>query len=401
MSLFDRDISVSSSHASSSDSEAEATLPVRAPPVRAMYDASGGPPSPSAAPGNHRAPLTLLEQRRRMAEADAAAGRRYGAGQAPWRSGVLYRPPAAAVAKPATGGGGSGISAPVEVTSTAGDASKFGGSIAAAMTLRKEEKEKALLKRLQQQRKAEAGGGDGPALAQKDLEVGVFVTTSYRAVLQRSIHPRDNDAPKLDNEGRQSNTKKDGGSDDDDDDPLSTYLRQLESRRQASNPVHMEVAAGDYYDRVMRVPLHDEKSRDDIAKGKAEADATGAEVTKLSWGPCPDDAPVAPPTLSELQSLIDDPVIPEASLAANASSSTQAGSLLSTQQAAALTPTSMDEARPDAEDAEREARSAVLAHARLVYDSREARRLRTATEATVQVCARRCDDRIASSLFCS
>lgn len=383
MSLFDRDSGLSSSAASSASSsdgegDGEASLPVRAPPVQ--------PRSTNTAPS---APLTVLEQRRRMAEADAA-GRRFGLAGAPWRGELLRRLPTS------TAQTSSSSASPSSV-----EASKFGNSISAAMHLRREEKERLLLRRLQQQRRAEEQGSAGRTLAQKDVEVGVFVTASYRAVLQRSIRPSAEDS-----QGAKTESEKGSGDDaaEAEDDPLAAYLRQLESQRLDSQASPAPLPSEDYYDRVMKAPLREkEKQGDDHARDANEQAPTadGTENASVTV-PVADDPPIVPPTLAELQDLIgtpaelpsavpamDDPtlhteVAPQCGLSASSPSSA----------------TRQGEHSP-IEDAERDAHSAVLAHARLVYDTREAGRKRTATDATVQACARRCDDRITSSLFLS
>lgn len=403
MSLFDRDSSLSSSSAASSNGEDEGTLPVRAPPVRPTASHAGSTTSPSTS-----GPLTLLEQRRRMAEADAASGRRLGTGSAPWRRELLRNGPGSSSIHPA---GSASANTTAEATTAldstkkTGDASKFGGSIAAAMNLRKEEKEKMLLKRLQQQRSEEARGGDGKALAQKDLEVGVFVTASYRALLQRNIQPPAKASGTTDAEdtkaGLTDKGKRAHGGDksdsDEENDPLSAYLRQLEGQKQVGRAGQADTAAapaspstsGDYYDQIMKAPLQEQRQQEEEERRGLMEEPHMEDTADRGRHAAPDASP-APPTIAELQDLIGGPP-----LSPSASNKTPFTALEPHSKVAAGPVSS-----PSVEEVKKDATSAELVHAQLVYDTREARRNRAASDATLLACARRCDDRIASSLFC-
>ncbi|KPA76725.1 hypothetical protein ABB37_07557 [Leptomonas pyrrhocoris] len=394
MSLFDDDGSLSPSNSASSSDVDEGTLPLRAPPVP-LSRSAGAAASSFDVPvnGNNKynnnsgggggAPLTVLEQRRRMVEADEAGRLFGGRGTAPWRSALMGPPPA---------------------SSTPGETSKFGSSIAAAMNLRREEKEKTLLRRLQQQRRAEDENGEGNALAQTDLEVGVFVTASYKAMLQRNIRPVAKGAHRTDTDdqlAQRGNADSEDAQEEDDSDPLSAYLRQLEHRRHASTIVPAKAAAGDYYDQIMKAPLREEKNdrEGNVAKQHEVSSAVRAaenDSSDLSSDP----TRVAPPTLAELQDLVGAAAAPSAAPTSSSSYAQPEDALRSSASAVSSVATN-EQSQPSVVDAEREEHSAVLAHARLVYDTREARRRRTGTDATVQACARRCDDRIASALFCS
>ncbi|KPI84478.1 hypothetical protein ABL78_6466 [Leptomonas seymouri] len=397
MSLFDRDSSVSSCDSSSLDGEDGGLLPLRAPPVPPDCRAKGAPSSSSgASQSSASAPATVLEQRRRVADADAARRRCGVLGSAPWRSEVMRHPPITVATQ--------------STASSTGETSKFGSSIAAAAVLRKEEKEKLLLRRLQQQRKAEEQGGDGNALAQKDLEVGVFVTASYRAMLQRNIRPSGTESRMSGTDDGQAKSSVDGEDEEEERDHLSVYLRQLESESQALTSAPASAAgvvasasstAGDYYDRIMKMPLQagKENNRESDTGKQREEDSATCQAEKISSVLPPDSTAVVSPTLAELQDLIGGPSEP--SLTPTLPSYTQSEEAVQSRESASLLAETAKQSQPAIEDAEKDVHSAVLAHARLLYDTREARHRRIGTDAIVQACARRCNDRIASSLFCS
>lgn len=393
MSLFDVDSSHASSEASSSSDED--MLPAcPPPPPSAAYSPQASVTSSGAIAG-YAASVSALEQRRRMAELDAA--RRLNRG-AQWRN-ELLGPSAADLgsfsAAPPTA---QAKSAP----STSADAGKFGNSIAAALHLRREEKEKTLLKRLQQQRKAEEQSGGSQALAEKDMEVGVFVTASYKALLQRNLHPTEKSRG---GEGAQPPKKGNGADDEgssDDDGPLAAYLRQLEGTRQPAavtndaSPSASRSATGDYYERVMKAPLLDEKNASGTAVamtgsvGDASGFSEGApEVTPSVEGS--DTASLAAPTLNEGQDRIEH--------AAVGPSSTP-GSLVVPQAEAEKVKGTVKLA-PAAETEADDVHSAVLAHAQLLFDMRQAKSRRGANPATLVAAARRCDERIGASLSAS
>lgn len=398
MSLFDLDHSGSASSASSSASE-EGVLPSRAPPPRSTGSASGTGTGSSGGPHSSASPLSALEQRRRMAERDAADWRIDGT---QWRGVLLGSAPLSSSAPPRPRAP-SGTAAP-----SADEGGKFGSSIAAALHLRQEEREQTLLRRLQQQRKAEAEGSEGRALAEKDMEVGVFVTPSYKALLQRNLHPTDTRGGDTANAGalhggsaaRDGNGGRvDGDGDEEDDGPLAAYLRQLESRggtTKVPTAAAVTTAAGapspgDYYDRVMKAPLLEERVTTTTAQTQqvraeepeAPADITAIRPASITVGNGADAVPEAtpPPTLAELEELLAGGAVTGSAPGRAPRRTSEAGG--------AHTPAS----RTDEEH------SAVLAHAQIVFDAREARSRRGTTAATLVAGARRCDERIAASLF--
>lgn len=393
MSLFDRDSSVESSSASSSASNGDdgPSLPLRAPPVSSPRTAT----SAAAAAGS--APLSALEQRRCMAEADAA-GRRLGHARAPWHRELVRRPAPTEASKSAVSDGGASAA-----SSGSGEQSKFGASIAAAMQLRRDEKEKTLVQRLQQQRAAEAQGTDGAALAEKDVEVGVFVTASYRAVLQRNVHPSQTTESQQRQAGQQAAASSvvenatEGEKAEDDDDPLAAYLRQLDAEKrdtrataeQTEGLPSSSAMTGDYYDRIMKVPMQEKEKRaavvGEVPNTEGLAGAASASTTAATS--------FQPPSLSELQDLIGAQDLPGPAAAPAPGFVSSFPPALPQQQT--LTPVAARQTTTE----EEEAHSAVLAHARLVYDAREARRLRSANDATVLALAQRCDARIAAAVL--
>ncbi|CAG9580641.1 conserved hypothetical protein [Leishmania major strain Friedlin] len=364
------------------------------PPPTAAYSAQ-----PSVASGGsiagYAASVSALEQRRRMAGLDAA--RRLNRG-AQWRNELLGPP---AVAERSLSAAPSSAQ-PKSASPTSADAGKFGNSIAAALSLRREEREKTLLKRLQQQRKAEEEGSGSRALAEKDMEVGVFVTASYKALLQRNLHPTEKASG---GQGAQPSKNADGADDEgssDDEGPLAAYLRQLESTRQSAtvaseaSPAVSGVATGDHYERIMKAPLLDEKNASGTAVAMAGsvgdagclAEATPKVIPSAGGS---DAASLAAPTLNELQDLMEH---------TSAGPSPTPGSLGAPQTETEEIGT----AKPAGAAAETEAanvHSAVLAHAQLLFDTRQAKGRRGANPTTLVAAARRCDERIGASLFAS
>ncbi|KAG5469696.1 hypothetical protein CUR178_01834 [Leishmania enriettii] len=400
MSLFDVDNSRSSSEALSSTSD-EGTLPTSPPlppGLRAPFDADTSV-SRSSAYADSTAPLSVLEQRRRMAELDAA---RWRNGGARWRS-ELLGPPAAALNS--FSAAASSVQ-PERASSTFADGGKFGNSIAAALNLRREEKEKALLKRVEQQRKADEESIGVDVLAEKDADVGVFVTASYKELLQRNLPLTEESIGRL---GAQRHTKADGdgdgGSSDDNDGPLGAYLRQLEGTSHPdtdaddASPSASRWASGDYYDRAMKAPLLGEENTSSTAVAGVAASrlevgdfveaspavAESAERNGLS--------PLVAPTLSELQGLVEHTAV--------GLSSTPMSMKLPHADAGQTNGTAKPAAAGAAEGKADDAPSAILAHARLLFDTRQAKSCRGANDATVVAAARRCDERIGASLFAS
>ncbi|KAG5469349.1 hypothetical protein LSCM1_02564 [Leishmania martiniquensis] len=398
MSLFDLENSRSSSEASTTSRD-EGTLPIcpPPPPPTAPLDGKAAVPC-SSGRGKGAAPLSILEQRRRMAELDAARWHPRGAR---WVN-ELLGPSAAALKSCNT----AASSAEAERgSSTCCEAGKFGTSIAAALHLRREEREKTLLKRLEQQRKAEEESIGAQALAEKDMEVGVFVTASYKALLQRNLRPTAKGSGGM-GTGPQSKVKDDNddGSSDESDGPLAAYLRHLEGTSHPAtggngvSPFACQLGSDDYYERIMKAPLLEEKSSSGSAAAAAAPlsevrDTAEASPIASSSAERVDSAPVALPTLAELQDLIDDtapgsPPTPESKEASRAEAGEAKGSA---KPAAAVPP------KEEADDA----RSAVLAHARLIFDMRQAKSCRGTNDATLVAAARRCDERIGASLFAS
>ncbi|KAG5468996.1 hypothetical protein LSCM4_02390 [Leishmania orientalis] len=402
MSLFDVDNSRSTSEALSSTSD-EGTLPTCPPPpplLTAPSDARTSV-SRSGAYADGSAPLSALEQRRRMAELDAARWRKGGAR---WRSELLV-PPSAALNN--FSAAASSVQ-PERACSTFAEGGKFGNSITAALNLRREEKEKALLKRVVQQRRADEESIGVEVLAEKDADVGVFVTASYKELLQRNLHLSEASIGRL---GAQCHTKADGdgdgGSSGDDDGPLGAYLRQLEGTSHPdtdannASPSASRWASGDYYDRAMKAPLLEEEK----TSSTAAAAAAGAAASRGEAGDFVEASPVVAgsaersgltslvaPTLSELQDLIEHTAVglsatPESMKLPHADTGQTKGT-----------------AKPAAAGAEGkavDAPSAILAHARLLFDTRQAKSCRGANDATVVAAAHRCDERIGASLFAS
>ncbi|KAG5493500.1 hypothetical protein JIQ42_01868 [Leishmania sp. Namibia] len=405
MSLFDVDNSRSSSEALSSTSD-EGTLPTCPPPpprLTAPSDAETSV-SRSSAYADGTAPLSVLEQRRRMAELDAA---RWRNGGARWHS-ELFGPPAAALNS--FSAAASSVQ-PERASPTFADSGKFGNSIAAALNLRREEKEKALLKRVGQQRKADEESIDVDVLAEKDTDVGVFVTASYKELLQRNLHLTEESIGRL---GAQRHTTadgdSDGGSSDDNDGPLGAYLRQLEGTSHHdtdandASPSASRWASGDYYDRAMKAPLLEEENTSSTAA--AAAAAAGAAASRGEAGDFVEASPVVAgsaernglsplvaPTLSELQDLVEHTAV--------GSSATPGSMKLPHADTGRTKGTAKPAAAAAAEGKADDAPSAILAHARLLFDTRQAKSCRGANDATVVAAARRCDERIGASLFAS
>ncbi|KAG5495037.1 hypothetical protein JKF63_02090 [Porcisia hertigi] len=389
MSLFDLDSSSSSSKASSVSSD-EGTLPTcPPPPLRATYSTEPAFTCSDGITGSG-ASLSVLAQRRRMAELDVARRRN---GTARWPNEL----PGTSASHFKSGS--------VPASSTTPDTGKFGSSIAAALSLRREEKERALLKRLQQQRRAEEESMGGEALARKDMEVGVFVTANYKALLKRNLHPVENNSRGSDS---QSFTKADGGNDedsgDDKDGPLAAYLRQLEAtthRTFDANELSLSaslLSTGDYYDRIMKAPLLEEKN----ASGADTATTTtsvgdGGEFAGVSVVAAVDvpaersgSAPCAAPTVSELQDLIQHTAVGPSPTSGSSSASKK-------DTGASTGHAKSSHAAEDADDMH----SAVLTHARMLFDLRQAKCRRGANHVTLVATARRCDERICASLFAS
>ncbi|SYZ69017.1 hypothetical_protein [Leishmania braziliensis MHOM/BR/75/M2904] len=394
MSLFDVDSSCSFSDAPSSSSD-EGTLPTcPPPPPLATYDSLPSV-AKSGTIASCAAPLSALEQRRHMAQLDAARQRNRGV---LWRNELLGSP---AVDLKGVIAGASSVQ--VERTYATSDPGKFGNSIAAALNLRREEREKALLKRLQQQRKAEEEGSDGQALAEKDTEVGVFVTAAYKALLRRNLHPAGRN---ICDQGAQLPTKAnydDGeGSDEDNDGPLGVYLRQLEgtvhpaTHTNSAPPSASQLTTGDYYECIMKAPLLEEKNASGTAVAVARSGGSAGDGTEalpavaLSMEGS-DLTSLTAPTLRETQDLIKHRA---------AGSSSTPGSLNVPQ-------TNVEETKGDVKPSvatEGEAddvHSAVLTHARLLFDARQSKNYRGVNHATLVAAARRCDERIGTSLFAS
>ncbi|GET91815.1 hypothetical protein, conserved [Leishmania tarentolae] len=393
MSLFDIDDSHASTEASSSSGD-EGVLPPSPPPPppRAGYSCQ---PSGTRGDSNvgYTASLSVLEQRRRMAELDA--DRRLSRG-GQWRN-VLLGTPASA---PSSFSAAPSSVEKKSMPSNSADVGKFGNSIAAALKLRREEKEKTLLKRLQQQRKAEEEGGGSQALMEKDMEVGVFVTASYKALLQRNLHAAEKrSGDQVAQPPKKDNTAEDEGSGDDDDGPLATYLRQLEGTRQpatARNDASLSasrLATGDYYERIMKAPLL-ENNAPGTAFAMTGSVGNAGNSSEATPGVTPsaeaiDAASLPAPTLDELQDLIEH---------TDFGPSTMPGSLSVRPME---TEKSTVKAAVAAETEANNTHSAVLAHAQLLFDTRQAKSCSSENAATLVAAARRCDGRIGAFLFAS
>lgn len=96
--------------------------------------------------------------------------------------------------------------------------SRFGSSIAEALRLRRETRERVLLQRILRQRREEEGNED---LAEKDMEVGVFITPQYLSALKRQRSTRAASPGGL---AKQAENMEDM-------DPLELYVQELEERR--------------------------------------------------------------------------------------------------------------------------------------------------------------------------
>lgn len=108
-----------------------------------------------------------------------------------------------------------------QLSSPGKDQSIFEGSIAAAMEVRKLERESLLLKRIQKQRTQDS---QNPALVEKDMAVGVFVTPAYKEMMQRQRRTS----------GTQSGVSTSSAvtvKEDEEEDPLAAYLKELEARQ--------------------------------------------------------------------------------------------------------------------------------------------------------------------------
>ncbi|KAG5494260.1 hypothetical protein GH5_02253 [Leishmania sp. Ghana 2012 LV757] len=404
MSLFDVDNSRSTSEELSSTSD-EGTLPTCPPPPPLLTAPSDTRTSVSrsSAYADGIAPLSALEQRRRMAELDAA---RWRNGGARWRS-ELLGPPSAALN---TLSAAASSVQPERASSTFADGGKFGNSITAALNLRREEKEKALLKRVVQQRKADEESIGVEVLAEKDADVGVFVTASYKELLQRNLHLTEKSIGGL---GAQCHTKADGdddgGSNGNNDGPLGAYLRQLEGTSHPdtdandASPSASRWASGDYYGRVMKAPLLEEEKTSSTAAATA---AAGAAASPGEAGDFVEASPVVvgsaersgltslvAPTLGELQELVDHTAV--------GLSATPKSMKLPHADTGQTKGTAKPAVAGAAEGKAVDAPSPILAHARLLFDTRQAKSCRGANDATVVAAAHRCDERIGASLFAS
>lgn len=390
--MFDLDSHGSDSASTSSASslcegKEEGLLPIRAPATtpRGGCKLTGGVLGPSP-----------QEQRRRTAELDVATAQRLRGAR--WRGELSGQPlstglgdrgatsgptrvasggSANLAASSAAGCSNSGVGAPVGA-----GRSKFGSSIAEALQLRNDERDRLLLRRLQRQRELEK---DDVRLAEKDVEVGVFVTPAYRSLLQRHLQQSaspSNSASASAATGRHS-VAGDHPVNDDDDSPIDAYLRELDEKqtkrqltagRDSVAAIPPPVVSKDYYARAMMAPIEDERLQTSSIQG-ACGNAPRGEAK----------APEAPPSphLAELLSLVG---------AAPPSSS-----LLSNDHLAQNVPAKSSERPRDVVkwNDSTNSGSGIVSHARLVFKTREVSRQRCATKATIEACARRCDERIA------
>ncbi|ESL09320.1 hypothetical protein TRSC58_02960 [Trypanosoma rangeli SC58] len=113
------------------------------------------------------------------------------------------------------------------------EGSRFYASMAEALRLRRDAREELLLQRIQKQRQEEASNAD---LVEKDLEVGVFVTPQYLAVLKRHKNPLT--ASFHDSLGNAAPGGEEGI------DQLEAYVRQLEEKRTPATPQPSSVFPG-------------------------------------------------------------------------------------------------------------------------------------------------------------
>lgn len=293
------------------------------------------------------------------------------------------------------------------------DDSLFGNSIAAALQLRKSEQERLLLKRLQKERERDSTDA---ALVEKDMEVGVFVTPAYKQLLRRHRGGGQAEDGGAKAEGHadgssRKHEKHDAVAQDDDDDPLEAYLRQLESkqramteaedsRRQEQSPASSSASSalekqgsrtngheGDYYDAQMLAGL----------KGAQDRLHRTPHLPQQGEGPSSSGLPssvaeAAPPTLEELQHLLQLPPGGTAKDAQRPAEETAAHD----QVAPAETPVSQAQ-KIDAKrkTAVQEAREE---HERFLFAARESRKRRRADVQFIEACALRAEERIAKRL---
>lgn len=317
-------------------------------------------------------------------------------------------------------GGGwlsGGVAGPASNTDTSSATSGglFGQSIAAALQLRKEDQEQLLLRRIRQQRAAEAGNTE---LVEKDLEVGVFVTPAYKALLRKQLV-----RPKEDGTASASSSKAPeaaSGKAEEEEEPLGAFLRQLEAsparaggeRQRApgvgggtpetSDSSSVVRNRSDYYEMQMRAQLA-EAARHEQSRPKA---STSAEEQELAPGSqrravvsaeatCGGEVCAPPPSLSELQALVAADAVPP--ISSDASHKTASASPQPPLDTAGSNKT--DEKGKGTKESARgaatsEVTSALAHHQRVLYAAREAGKRRRADDAFIVACARRCEDRM-------
>lgn len=251
MSLFDLEESDnpgSGEERSSGGSSSESDSPLLAPPA---------PQPPKRGPGRNT--LTEADVRSAAAQRRAELEQRLSF-RCPARRGLSGF--SLSHANPPRSGGEPG---------SGGDASVFGSSIAAALQLRKAEQEKLLLKRIQ---KAKERDAEDASLVEKDLEVGVFVTTAYKQMLRRhrGAHGSSTAEKGVDGKASEGHARECEGDNDDDDDPLETYLRKLEKAKEqrpsgadraisAADSNGAGGAAADFYDTMVLAELREAQRR--------------------------------------------------------------------------------------------------------------------------------------------
>ncbi|CCW63090.1 unnamed protein product [Phytomonas sp. EM1] len=281
-----------------------------------------------------------------------------------------------------------------------GDSSVFGNSIAAALRLRKEEQEELLLRKLRAER------SNDPALIEKDLEVGVFVTPAYKQMLRRHHKRQSGQTDGTENAPDELVDSKKRGESHDDNDPLEAYIRSLERNQQRglatsagdppsglssshSNDVNSSVSEtkatdpGGHHDQVMLMRLYE----------NAQPSERGRQQQR---GPLPEDG-ISPPSFSELEALVlteGTPTHAEERGAENAKGRPISDALKEVAPGSEGNPNHLS--NPGSGVASQN--EALIAHQRTLFLSREARKRRRADGDFIDACARRCEERMLKAL---
>ncbi|CCW66180.1 unnamed protein product [Phytomonas sp. Hart1] len=276
------------------------------------------------------------------------------------------------------------------------DSSVFGNSIAAALRLRKEEQEELLLRKLCAER------SNDPSLIEKDLEVGVFVTSAYKKMLrhhQKRCSGLDDATDKVSSEPTDSAEK----GEDNDDDLLESYIRSLERNlpkiraisetdppRLSCNNVTNGLSCtskrkaselGSHYDQVMLMRLHE------------DAQASGrTQEQQPPQGHSIEDV-INRPSLSELKTL----VLTEGAVTHTEDAILTDGKEMSIPDAMNKSvPCSggNTDRPPDAGRGVKSQNEALIEHKRTLFLAREARKRRRVDAAFIYGCAQRCEERM-------